>query len=172
MLIKEILKITGIVSLLFIAPSWADDDEDEYDEDDSLIQIQSKIKEGQETLNKSKRTTGRKKLKLLKTAATSFSEAYTQIYNLEEEDSDIEEQAIKGLKDVHQDADLQKEVKKLEKKVLIYLKKTILSDGQRQKVIQLVDDLSNLDSRRREFKHIKELFVPSADEDEDEDEDE
>ena len=38
--------------------------------------------------------------------------------------------------------------------------------------VQIVDDLSNLDSRRREFKHIKELFVPSADEDEDEDEDE
>ena len=55
---------------------------------------------------------------------------------------------------------------------LTYLKKKVLTKAQRQKLIKILSSLSDLDASRREFKQIKDIFVPPVVENEDEDEDE
>ena len=174
MLIKDFFKIASLFILLLANPVWADEDEDEYD-DDATLQVQTQLKEGEAELKKAKKTRSKKgKLNALKKAATAFSKAYVQVNGLLEDldDPDIEEQVNQRLQAVHQEVILNKEMKKLENQALIYLKKKVLTDGQRKKLIDIISTLSNLDSSRREFKQIQELFVPSSDDDDDDEDDE
>ena len=173
MLIKDFFKIVSLAVLLLTNPVWADEDEEEYD-DDATLQIQLQLKEGETELKKAKKTRSKKgKLNALKKAATAFSKAYVEVNGLLDDldDPDIEEQVNQYLQSVHQEAPLKKEMKKLETQALAYLKKTVLTDGQRQKLIGIVGTLASLDSSRREFKQIQEIFIPPTDDDE-EDEDE
>jgi hypothetical protein len=173
MSIKDFFKIASVITLLLINPAWADDDDEDYDE--STLQIQTQIKEGEALLKKAKKIRNKStKTSILKKAAQAFSVAYIQVNNLDDvDDLDIEEQVSQHLQSIHQDVLLKKEIKKIETQTLGYLKKKVLTAAQRQKLISYVSELYSLDSSRREFKQIKDLFIPSKnDEDDDEDNDE